>query len=323
MVVLRLLDKNGTNMLKKNILTLLAAVLLFPADLVLAEETLSYEQEIEAYRERRLAGLRRPTGWLTLVGLHWLEPGENSVGSADDNDIVLGGGPENWGTVKLHEDQLHFTAANGSDVSYGDGTMSTGPLIADTQGDATVVTSGTLSFYVIDRGSYGLRVKDSDATALKKFEGLDFYPIDSAWRIEADIERAEPGTVIQIGNVLGQLSDSPVYGTATFSVDGKEHRLYALEEGSELLFFIIADRTNGRETYGAGRFLYTELPEDGKLIIDFNKVYNPPCAFNDYSTCPLPPPENRLNLRVTAGELNYHVPGLKNFQPDISESGSR
>jgi len=310
-------------MLKKTIFITLTAVLLFPAISLAADEPLSHTEEIEAYRERRETGLRRPSGWLTLVGLHWLEPGENSIGSAKDNDIVLAGGAEYWGTVSVNEDQLQFTGIEGNDVIYADGTANGGPLVADTQGDATVVHSDTFMFHVIDRDSFALRVKNSEAPARLSFEGLDYFPINSDWRIEADMERAEPGTVLPIGNVLGQLSDAPVYGTAIFSVDGKEHRLVALEEGTELLFFILADRTSGRETYGAGRFLYTGLPEDGKLIIDFNKVYNPPCAFNDYSTCPLPPPENRLDLRITAGELDFHAPGLKRYGDSPAETGSR
>lgn len=308
----------------KILLSLIATVLLLPASTVAAEEPLSHEEEVTAYRERREAGLQRPNGWLTLVGLHWLEEGDNRIGAAADNDIVLTGGADFWGVVTLTDGELQFAAAEDSGVQYGDGAANGGPLVPDTQGTPTVISAGTLSFYVIDRGSYGLRVKDSEADARLNFKGLDYFPIDSNWRIEADFERAEPGAVVPIGNVLGNLDDSPLFGTASFMKDGKQHRLDLLaEEGSDSLFLIFADRTNSHETYGAGRFLYTEIPTGDKLIIDFNKVYNPPCAFNDYSTCPLPPPQNRLDLRVTAGELNYHVPGLKVYHGFGQDAGSR
>ncbi len=234
-------------MLNKLLLSLLAAVLLIPAYSPAAEEKLSHEEEITAYRERREARLRNPDGWLTLVGLHWLEPGDNSVGSADGNDIVLTGGPDYWGSIRLADGQLHFTASDQGGVHYGDGTSGAGPMVADTQGEPTVISAGTLSFYAIDRGSFALRVKDSEASTRLNFEGLGYFPIDSSWRIEADVHRAEPGAVLPIANVLGQLEDSPIFGSITFSREGKEHSLYALhEEGSDSLFFIIADRTNSR-----------------------------------------------------------------------------
>ena len=311
-------------MSRKYLLVFIAALLLIPAYSLATEEALSHEQEITAYRERREAGLKKPGSWLTLVGLHWLEQGDNSVGSAADNDIVLTGGPDYWGTVHLDDKTLHFSAAGRGEIQNGGGSVRVGPLVVDTQGEPTVISSGSLSFYVIDRGSYALRVKDSEASALLAFDGLEYFPIDASWRIEADVHRAEPGAVVSIANVLGQLNDEELFATVSFNRDGKMYRLAALrEKGSDSLFFIIADRTNSHESYGAGRFLYTQVPEGDKLIIDFNKVYNPPCAFNDYSTCPLPPPQNRLDLRVTAGELSFHVPGLKSYEAGSPDTGSR
>ena len=181
-------------------------------------------------------------------------------------------------------------------------------LVADNQGEPTIVRSGTLSFYVIFRESYALRIKDTQAPTLKTFEGVNSYDIQPDWRYEARFTAAAEGETIEIGNVLGQLKPSPVYGYVDFERDGRQFRLLGLgDEESESVWFLFADRTSGRETYGAGRFLYSDgMPENGRLVVDFNKAYNPPCAFNDYSTCPLPPQQNRMDLAVTAGEKDFH-----------------
>ena len=181
-------------------------------------------------------------------------------------------------------------------------------LVYDTNGEPTVVESGNLSFYAIYRESYALRIKDSQAPALLNFKGVDNYPVNESWRINGHFIRAEKGAVIEIANVLGQISESPVFGTFEFNMNGKTHSLLGLgDKHSRSLWFIFADRTSGRGTYGAGRFLYSDaMPENGRLIVDFNKAYNPPCAFNPYSTCPLPPQENRMDLLVTAGEKDFH-----------------
>ena len=162
---------------------------------------------------------------------------------------------------------------------------------------------------MIFRESYALRVKDRQAPVLKAFNGVETYGIQPDWRYEARFIPAEEGQTIEIGNVLGQLNPTPVYGYAEFERDGKTFRLLGLgDEESDSLWFLFADRTSGRETYGAGRFLYSDgMPEGGRVVVDFNKAYNPPCAFNEYSTCPLPPQANRMDLFVTAGEKDYHA----------------
>ena len=268
----------------------------------------NHQQAIEAWRASRHERLAKPDGWLTLVALEWLKDGENRVGSATDNDIQLPGGPAYWGRVILKDDQLLFVNTDRNHIHVDGKPVEEVELVADNAGQPTLVTGGTLSFYTILRGSYALRVKDSQAPALKHFSGVDNYPIDESWRIDGRFIRAGEGASIEIANVLGQISDSPVYGTFEFEMDGKTHSLLGLgNEESEELWFIFADRTSGRGTYGAGRFLYSDgMPEDGRLSVDFNKAYNPPCAFNPYSTCPLPPQRNRMNLKVTAGEKDFH-----------------
>jgi len=268
----------------------------------------NHQQSIKAWRASRHDRLTQPDGWLTLVGLEWLKDGENRVGSAADNDIHLTGGPEHWGSVFLQNDQLRFVSSDIKNVSINGESLQQAELVADNKGKPTLVAGGTLSFYSIFRGSYGLRIKDSQAKALQNFKGVDNYSIDESWRINGRFIRADDGASIEITNVLGQVSESPVFGTFEFDMEGKTHSLLGLgDENSEDLWFIFADRTSGHGTYGAGRFLYSDaMPENGRLTVDFNKAYNPPCAFNPYSTCPLPPQRNRMNLLVTAGEKDFH-----------------
>ena len=304
----------GQKHIKKALLWLIVTVSALCAPLAMADgpdnaeaNADDYQQTIEAWRTMRHEGLSRPDGWLTLVGLEWLKEGENRVGSGDGNDIQLTGGPEVWGSVFLGGDKLRFVSES-DQVTIGDKMLQRSELVADVAGEPTLVASGNVSFYVIFRESYALRVKDSQAPALVNFKGVDNFPIEEAWRINGRFLRADEYTAIEISNVLGQVSEMPVFGTFEFDRDGKTHRLLAIGDiNSRDLWFIFADRTSGRGTYGAGRFLYSDgMPADGRLVVDFNKAYNPPCAFNPYSTCPLPPQENRLDLKVTAGEKDFH-----------------
>ncbi len=268
----------------------------------------NHRQSIEAWRASRHERLERPNSWLTLVGLEWLKDGESRIGSSADNDIRLSGGPAYWGSVFLQGDQLRFVSGDTENVSINDEPLKEVDLVADVNGKPTLIASGTVSFYVIFRGSYGLRIKDSKAVALQQFKGVENYPIQQDWQIDGLFIKADKGASIEITNVLGQVSDSPVFGTFEFERDGNTHSILGIGEAeSERLWFIFADRTSGHGTYGAGRFLYSDrMPENGRLTLDFNKAYNPPCAFNPYSTCPLPPQRNRMDLMVTAGEKDFH-----------------
>lgn len=267
-----------------------------------------YRQAIEEWRHNRHAKLLRPDSWLTLVGLEWLEDGENRVGSAADNDIRLTGGPDYWGSIYLENNRLRFVGIADNGVTIDGEPLVEADLVPDTEGEPTTIKAGTLGFYVIFRGSFALRVKDSQAKALLNFTGVENYSTDESWRINGRFMRAEEGATIEIVNVLGQISESPVFGTFEFERDGKTHSIVGLgTEESENVWFIFADHTNGHGTYGAGRFLYSDaMPADGRLTVDFNKAYNPPCVFNPYSTCPLPPQRNRMDLMVTAGERDFH-----------------
>ncbi len=277
-------------------------------NVVVTVQTENHQQAIEAWRASRHERLIQADGWLTLVGLEWLKDGESRIGSAADNDIQLSDGPAYWGSVVLQNDRLHFKNLNPEKVKINSEPLPFAELIPDTEGEATVVSSGTLGINVIFRESYALRIKDSKAKALQNFKGVDNYPIDASWRIDGRFVQATEGSVLEITNVLGQVSESPVYGTFEFDRDGKTHSLLGLGTGeSESLWFIFADRTTGHGTYGAGRYLYSDgMPENDRMTVDFNKAYNPPCAFNPYSTCPIPPQRNRMDIPVLAGEKDFH-----------------
>lgn len=279
-----------------------------PADASADRGLSAHESEIREWRRARHARLSSDQGWLTLVGLEWLREGDNLIGSGDANDIRVPGGPARWGNLVWRGDDVLFEPAAEAELTIDGKPAGRTRLVADSEGEPTVVRHGNLSFYVIMRGSLALRIKDTRAPTLLAFAGVENYPIDPGWRYEARFIPAESGQTIEIANVLGQMEAMEVIGHAEFERDGRTHRLLGVrEKGVEALWFLFADRTNGRETYGAGRFLYSDgMPENGRVLVDFNKSYNPPCAFNDYSTCPLPPQENRLDLAVKAGEKGYH-----------------
>lgn len=287
---------------------LLAPVLMADEPIAVTEEAECQQQAVEAWRTARHERLMQPDGWLTLVGLEWLEDGESRIGSAADNDIRLSGGPGSWGSVVLQNDRLHFRNHDPANVKINGEPLSDAELVPDTEGEATVISSGNISINAIFRGSYALRIKDAHAKALQNFKGVDNYPINESWCMDGRFLPAMEDEVIEITNVLGQTSDSQVFGTFEFDMDGKTHSLLGLGDAdSKSLWFIFADRTSGHGTYGAGRYLYSNgMPQNGRLTVDFNKAYNPPCAFNPYSTCPIPPQRNRLDLLVTAGEKDFH-----------------
>jgi len=274
----------------------------------------AYQKEIADLRQEREDGLKKEDGWFTLVGLFWLEEGENRFGSDPGTTKVIlpeGKAPAVAGTLVRKGDEVSVQVAPGAQVTAdGKRVTSMMPLRKDADGDPTVLSLGSLQFHVIKRGDkIGVRVKDTKSAALAAFHGLDYYPIRPAWRVVARFEPYQPAKQVPIPNVLGQIQDNPSPGAVVFERDGKTYRLDALqgsEEGG--LFLIFADKTNGKDTYGAGRFLDTDPPKDGKVVIDFNAAYNPPCAFTSFATCPLPPAQNRLALRVEAGEKKYTGP---------------
>jgi len=294
----------------------LTAAITLGAAAVHAADTDPYTRQIEQWRADRVARLTAPDGWLSLIGLEWLREGANRVGSAADNDVVLKAGPAHLGTVTLAADGSLRIALDNTAGATVDGRPATVAVLVDdmhaSASGPTIVRFGSASFYVIDReGRKALRVKDPAAPTRAHFTGIDYFPTDPSWRIEADWVPFAPAHKLEIGSVIGTIDAVDVPGKAVFQRDGHHFELlpYQEEPGGEL-FFVIADRTSGKETYGAARFLYAALPKDGlsrpgKVELDFNKAYNPPCAFTPFATCPLAPPENRLDLDVSAGEKKY------------------
>jgi uncharacterized protein (DUF1684 family) len=253
------------------------------------------DDEIAQWRQARAAALQAEGGWLTVAGLFWLHEGANAFGKDPANEIVLPDGPAQAGVFELRAGAVSVTMK-------AEGTHR--ELKPDS---ADVVKVGRLSLLPIRRGDrLGIRLKDPDSAARKAFHGLDYFPASEAYRVTARWV-AEPRE-IPILNVLGQTESSQCPGYAAFRIGGTDVRLYPILESPDAqeLFYIFRDQTSGRETYPAGRFLYSPLPKDGQVVLDFNKAVNPPCAFTDYATCPLPPPENRLPVRIEAGEKKYH-----------------
>lgn len=263
------------------------------------------------WREQRLARLTSETGWLTLVGLHWLRPGDNTF-ARDANRLVpdRSSVATKVGTFTLKDGVVTFTAAPKSDVQHDGVPVASLVMTPDTAGKPTTLASGSLRFFVIERtGRFGIRVRDVDHPLRRNFRGLEYFPADVNWNIEARFEPYSPARQIPILNILGTTDQMVSPGALVFHKDGQEWRLDAVLESpdDDELFIMFADQTSGRETYGAGRFIYVPLPQDGKVQLDFNRAYNPPCAFNEFSTCPLPPMQNRLAMRVEAGEKKYRA----------------
>jgi len=285
-----------------------AGVQLMSANVESSKAPADYTKQIETWRAQRVERLKAPNGWLSLIGLPWLKEGANKVGSAKDNDVVLTKGPAHLGTITLKDGKATIALDAKADATIDGKKAASADLLDDTHEKPTTVAFGTASFYVIDRsGKKGLRVKDSEAQTRTKFTGIDYFPIDPSWRVEAKWEPYQPAHTLDIPTVLGTVDKMPVPGKVVFERGGKKYELLPVLEDKDAkeLWFIFADGTTSKQTYGSGRFLYADMPKDGKVIIDFNKAYNPPCAFTPYATCPLAPPENRLALPVTAGEKKY------------------
>jgi uncharacterized protein (DUF1684 family) len=270
-----------------------------------------YKHEIEKWQSDRLATLTKQDGWLTLIGLYWLKDGENNFGSGATNPIRLPKerAPLVAGSLWLENGRVRMTAYPAVEITANGSPVTSLSLKDDTEnGGPTVLKFGTLLMNVIKRNDrLGVRVKDTDSRTRREFKGLEYYPIDPKWRIDARFEPYQPPKIVPITNVLSMTDDETSPGALVFEVGGTTYRVDPiLEKGETDLFVIISDGTTGKETYGAGRYLYVSPPDkNGKVVIDFNKAYSPPCAFTNYATCPLPPQQNRLPFRIEAGEKKY------------------
>jgi uncharacterized protein (DUF1684 family) len=278
----------------------------------------SWRSELLAWRAHRTERLQAPDGWLSLVALDWLEEGDSSLGSAPDNRIQIAGkAPAHLGIVHLEKGKVRLTPASGGfpkELQVDARPAQEQELFADDVPKTSTLTVGTLSIIVIHRDDkFGLRIKDPQAPTRIGFHGLRWYEPNAHYRVHARWIPYNPTKVLDIPTVLGTVTHLPAPGVAEFKLDGQVFRLEpVLEEPADKeLFFILRDTTSKKTTYGAGRFLYTEMPDHGltqpgSIWLDFNRLYNPPCAFTAYATCPLPPPQNRLPIAIPAGERRYH-----------------
>lgn len=303
---------------------LLAAVLALTAcgggadleDEAVTNGSSAHELEVLDWRERRIARLTEPYGYLSLVGLFMLEPGEATVGAGEGMDIVVPRGPERWGVLRFDGEQASFEvdpSARGQVTIDGAATEAAVLLAGDEP--SLVEADDVQAHLVAPGGRVALRVRDPQSPARTGFAGIESFPIDSNYRVEGRWVAHEAGRTITTANVLGQLVKEVNPGRVEFELDGTRHSLEAIDSGDDL-FYILADRTSGRETYGLGRFLYSELPdENGMVVLDFNKLYNPPCAFTEFSTCSLPPEGNRLDAWLRVGERAYGGAGGRPGSP--------
>ncbi|WP_045727241.1 DUF1684 domain-containing protein [Xanthomonas sp. GPE 39] len=264
----------------------------------------------QAWRAQRLRELQAADGWTSLVGLHWLELKEHYIGSGPGSGIRLAFGPPRMALVSQMQGQVYLTPEPGAALRV-DGTPLQGRIrfYSDHDPQPTVIDfdDGKGKLSLIERGGrYALRVKHADAPSRLGFAGLQDWPLSESWRVRGRFVPNPPGTTLQIVDIIGVSTAAPNAGVLEFERDGRRFRLQAIGSPGQPLFVVFADRTSGRGSYPAGRFLDVPAPAaDGSVVLDFNRAYNPPCAFTPFATCPLPPPENRLDLTVDAGEKVY------------------
>ena len=265
----------------------------------------AYGAELAQWRVERLESLKGPTGYLNLVGLYWLRDGSTRIGSAADNDIVFpqSAAPD-IGELQSSANGVVLLTTTDVDVRFEDIPVSSILISDDTTGSPVMLTHGSLAWTVIKRdGRFALRLRDFEHPAIAAFPPIESYPIDPSLIVDATLTLFDEPKVMNVNTTiegLGYHPESP--GSVSFEIGSEAYELEAYAAGDSL-FFVFGDATSGRETYPAGRFLYANVPgEDGKTILDFNRAYNPPCAFNAFATCPVASPRNRLQARVEAGE---------------------
>jgi len=255
----------------------------------LAAPAEDFAAEWRSWQARRITTLKKPYGWLALAGLHWLKPGANRI-------------PGLPGAFELKGGEVTLVATLDDGYSLGGKLVTRRVLASDAGESPDRLLVGTRAVMVISRsGKVALRVWDSESPVRKAFKGIDTFPPDPRWRITARWEAYPQPKPVEVPSVIGTPTHELAPGRAWFKLDGKEYALEPTQDGDSL-FFVFKDRTAPKETYGAGRFLDAPPPRNGTVVLDFNRAYNPPCAFTSFATCPLPLPENVLPARIEAGE---------------------
>ncbi len=285
---------------------LVAAVILAQPATGRESEPARYERALAEWRADRVASLKGPDGWLNLAGLYWLKEGANSFGAAAGNDLVTpeGSAPPTLGVFVVEDGAVTFRAEPGVEVLHGESPVTEVLLVDDQEDDPTLLTHGALAWTVIRRmDRLGVRLRDYNHPAATSFAGIESYPADPDWEIEARFKASPEPRKIRVATVVEGLGWEPtVPGTLEFEAHGQSLSLEAYRSKDEF-FIVFADGTTGDTTYPAGRYLAADLPgPDGTTVLDFNRAYNPPCVFSEFATCPLATPRNRLPVAVEAGE---------------------
>ena len=277
----------------------------------------AWRAEVDAWFEDRFTKLRAPDGWLSLVGLFWLEEGENSFGSDAANDVVFpANAPPRLGVLEVAKSPDGATAVRvraepGAGVTHDGVAVTDMDLATDLAGEPALLEAGPLLFHVIDRGGrIGIRLKDRTSPLMAEFKGIDRFPLDPKFRVEARFEPYDPPKEVMVPNIIGPPLPDIVPGRLVFELRGEKRSVEPTLTSDGRYFIVFGDTTNGKQTYGGGRFLYAAgANEAGTTIVDFNLAYNPPCVFTPFATCPLPTAENKLGVAIPAGEMAYHGPG--------------
>ncbi len=290
-----------------------AFLILFFSFSLNAQNTSTYEKEMQSWQQKRIQALKDQNGWINLTGLFWLKPGKNSFGSAPTNDFVYQhkNMPSKAGYFLWENQQVYWVSNSGISIKINDSLITKALVFEEGKNQASLMALGSLRWNIIQREEkIGVRLRDLASPLLNSFKGTERFALDSNLKLIAHLEPAQQNKLL-IANVLGQISPLASPGKLVFNIKGTTYTLDALEEGDEL-FILFGDATSGKETYPAGRFLYANKPDaNGNTILDFNKAFNPPCAFTKFATCPLPPKQNILPIAIKAGEKNYHSNSLK------------
>lgn len=294
----------------KNILSLVSLMLMMMSFSLSQNTNAShqkYMEEINAFHLKRIENLKKENGWLNLAGLFSLQEGKNSFGSNKKNNLIFPKGkcPEFIGNITLKNNIVTIEIKKGIVVWNNDKKVTKQIIYNNEEENPIILKYKSLRWFVIKRGNdFYIRLRDLESENLQSFHDINTYPIDEQWKVQAILDTTTKNK-IEVTDVLGHTNIEESAGTLVFTIDGKEYKLDALDEG-ETLFVIFADKTNETETYYTGRFLNVKkADENGKVYLDFNKAINPPCAFTDFATCPLPPKQNMLPISITAGEKRY------------------
>jgi uncharacterized protein (DUF1684 family) len=264
-----------------------------------------YEQSVIKWRQEVDANLRRENGWLALSGLFWLRKGANVIGSAPNSDITLPPrAPARLGTLDFDSNNVTLYVEDPTQVEVN-GTPSTSALLdADQEDVPSFITFEDIRMVVVRRSKgVGIRVWDNKRQERRSFPSRQWYPVKEEFRVPATYTRFDIPKIVKMPDILGAILDEPMQGFVTFELFGKQHQLMVEELPDRRLFVQFMDLSNGNPTYPSGRYHYTDAHENGKVYVDFNKAYSPPCAFTDYATCTFPPQENHLNVAIEAGEI--------------------